>query len=96
MPVLNIRNFPPGLQKALKLEAVRRGMTLRDVIIQKLGGEPQGLALRGHLAGKSADAEARYSPELVRAARVEARESGHSDWQYVEAILKRWLLEGRK
>ncbi len=52
MPVLNIRNFPPDLQKALKLEAARQGTTLRDVVIQKLGGEPQGLALRGHLHAK--------------------------------------------
>lgn len=34
---LNIRNVNEALVKALKVEAARRGMTLREIVIEKLG-----------------------------------------------------------
>lgn len=43
---LNIREFPEALNKILKLEAVRRGVSLRELVIEKCTGRvvrpPQG------------------------------------------------------
>lgn len=36
MASLNIRDFPPELLKALKVEAARRGVTLRELVIEAL------------------------------------------------------------
>ena len=33
---LRIRNFPPELLKALRIEAARRGATLRELVIENL------------------------------------------------------------
>ncbi len=37
MPVLHIRNFPPDLLKALKVQAAQEGITLRELVIRALG-----------------------------------------------------------
>ena len=36
MTSLNIRNFPPDLLKTLKIEAAKRGITLRELVIESL------------------------------------------------------------
>ncbi len=34
MPTIYIRNFPEDLHKQLRLEAVRRGISLREVMVE--------------------------------------------------------------
>ena len=34
MPTIYIRNFPADLHKALKVEAVKRGVTLREIMVE--------------------------------------------------------------
>ena len=36
---MNIRNFPEGLYKKLKIMAVKEGLTLKELVIQLLGKE---------------------------------------------------------
>jgi hypothetical protein len=72
MADLNIRNVDDALVKRLKLEAVERGATLREIVIGKLANGNSGNRATGD-AGSGAVVSAR------RGARVSGGPSAHPD-----------------